>query len=61
MAIKYEKYQHVTVRDPNSPFYHWMGTVEQVDDNLYTVKCSFEGWGSTVLWLTFTAEQLRES
>lgn len=56
----FELHQRVRVADRQSPFYNYIGTVEQVDEleQRYTVNGRFKGWSPTPVYATFSAGQL---
>lgn len=56
----FELHQRVRVTDRQSPFYNYIGTIEQVDEpeQRFTFEGRYKGWSPTAVWATFRADQL---
>jgi hypothetical protein len=63
-AMGFSLGDEVRVADTNSPFLDWVGEVKGAgvehlhgsNERLYSVRCSYRGWGENVLDLTFREE-----
>lgn len=56
----FELYQRVRVVDRQSPFYNYIGSIEQIDteEQRFTVCGRFKGWSPTQVYATFSDGQL---
>lgn len=56
--MNFELYQRVRVTDRQSPFYNYIGTIEQIGEDRYTVRARFKGWSPIEVYATFSDMQL---
>lgn len=58
--MSFELHQRVRVTDRQSPFYNYIGRIEQVDEaeQRYTIQGRFKGWSDIPVYVTFSAGQL---